>query len=133
MRKLGIAVQPAINSLRKGLTIQVLFSGALLVGLILIGTSILIAQSAYSVLRGTVTDSSGAVVVGVKITMTDIATNIAVRKVVTDANGNYEIPDVKLGTYRLTAEKDGFRAFVADKVMMDAGQTRRIDITLQIG
>jgi len=69
----------------------------------------------------------------VKITITDLATAITVRTVTTDDNGNFEIPDLKLGSYRLNAEKAGFRAYVADNVVIDAGQTRRLDFALQVG
>jgi hypothetical protein len=99
----------------------------------LICSSTLLAQTALSVLRGTATDSNGAAVPGVKITITDLATNITVRTVTTDDHGNFEIPDLKLGSYRLNAEKAGFRAYTADNVVMDAGQTRRLDFALQVG
>jgi hypothetical protein len=98
---------------------------------LLICSSTLLAQTALSVLRGTATDSNGAAVPGVKITITDLATNITVRTVITDDNGNFEIPDLKLGSYRLNAEKAGFRAYAADNVLLDAGQTRRLDFALQ--
>jgi hypothetical protein len=100
---------------------------------LLIGGSTLLAQTALSVLRGTVTDDTGAALPGVNITLTDLATNIRVRTVITDGNGNYEIPDLKLGSYRLNAEKAGFRAHVTDNLLMDAGQTRRFDFSLQVG
>src|SRR5262245_50683274 len=101
--------------------------------LLLIGSSTLLAQTALSVLRGTVTDPNGAALPGVKIAITDLATNLTVRTVITDDNGNFEIPDLKLGSYRLNAEKAGFRAYAADNVVMDAGQTRRLDVALQVG
>ena len=100
---------------------------------LLICSSTLLAQTAFSVLRGTVTDPNGAALPGVKIAVTDLATNITVRAVTTDNNGNFEIPDLKLGSYRLNAEKAGFRAYVADNVLLDAGQTRRLDFALPIG
>jgi Carboxypeptidase regulatory-like domain/TonB dependent receptor-like, beta-barrel len=100
---------------------------------LLICSSTLLAQTAFSVLRGTVTDPNGAALPGVKIAVTDLATNIMVRTVTTDDNGNFEIPDLKLGSYRLNAEKAGFRAYVADNVLLDAGQTRRLDIALPVG
>ncbi len=46
---------------------------------LLICSSTLLAQTALSVLRGTVTDSNGAALPGVKITITDLATNIMAR------------------------------------------------------
>jgi hypothetical protein len=100
---------------------------------LLICSSTLLAQTALSVLRGTVTDPNGATLPGVKIAVTDLATNITVRTVTTDANGNFEIPDLKLGSYRLNADKAGFRAYVASNVLLDAGQTRRLDFALQVG
>jgi Carboxypeptidase regulatory-like domain len=100
---------------------------------LLICSSTLLAQTTFSVLRGTVTDPNGAALPGVKIAVTDLATNIMVRTVTTDDNGNFEIPDLKLGSYRLNAEKAGFRAYVADNVLLDAGQTRRLDFALPIG
>lgn len=103
-----------------------------LVLLVLI-SSVSLAQTSLSVLRGTVTDENGAIVPDVTITITDLATNIKVRTVISDKNGNFEIPDLKLGSYRLNADKNGFRAYVADNLLMDAGQTRRVDISLQVG
>src|SRR5215475_9048779 len=86
---------------------------------LLICSAPLLAQTAFSILRGTATDSNGAAVPDVKITITDLTTNISVRTLTTDEHGNFEIPDLKLGSYRLNAEKTGFRAYVADNLIMD--------------
>src|SRR5215467_4858523 len=51
---------------------------------LLICSSTLLAQTAFSVLRGTVTDPNGAALPGVKIAVTDLATSISVRTVFTD-------------------------------------------------
>lgn len=93
----------------------------------------LAAQSDRATLRGTVIDPTSALVPDAEITVTEIATNIEVRRIASDSNGNYEIPGLKPGTYRLKADKAGFRSFVADSVLLDAGQVRRVDITLQVG
>jgi hypothetical protein len=59
-----------------------------------------IAQvSQLSTLRGAVTDASGAVVPGVKIEVLDQSTNSA-RTVLTDVNGDYDVPGVKGVSYR---------------------------------
>ena len=47
------------------------------------------AQEGLSTLRGTVTDSSGALVPGVTITARDVSTNVVVRTVKTDAQGRF--------------------------------------------
>src|SRR5262245_18336236 len=92
-----------------------------------------LAQTALVVLRGTVTEQSGAALPDVVITVTDLTTSLKVRTITTDGNGNFEIPDLKLGSYRVNAEKTGFRAYVADNLVIDAGQTRRLDISLPVG
>ena len=86
----------------------------------------LVAQTEKATLRGLVTDATGAVVPDIAITVTEIATNLE-RPTVSDANGNYEVPDLKPGTYRVKADKVGFRSHVAQSVLLDAGQVRRIE------
>src|SRR5438046_7433047 len=76
------------------------------------------------------TESTGGVVP--VITITGTATNID-RKITSDSNGNFEVPDLQPGTYRIKADKTGFRSFVASSVLLDAGQVRRVDIPLQVG
>jgi Carboxypeptidase regulatory-like domain len=103
------------------------------IGLLLFAGSLVMAQTGLSVLRGTVNDQSGAVLPGAEISVTELATGIKVRTVITDSNGGFEIPDLKPGGYRLRAEKGGFRPYVADDLLLDSGQTRRLDIALQVG
>jgi carboxypeptidase family protein len=100
---------------------------------LLIVSSSVLGQTGLSILRGTVNDQSGAVVPGAEISVTELATNIKVRAIATDSNGNFEIPDLKPGSYRLRAEKLGFKPFVAGDLLLDGGQTRRVDIVLQVG
>jgi hypothetical protein len=109
------------------------FSILCVIGLLLITASAAVAQTGLSVLRGTVNDQSGAVVPGADISVTELATNIKVRTIRTDSNGGFEIPDLKPGSYRLRAEKIGFKLFVADDLLLDSGQIRRVDIVLQVG
>ena len=47
--------------------------------------------------------------------------------------GNYEIPYLKRGTYRLTASHPGFSTFVADNIVLESNQTRRIDVSFSVG
>src|SRR5437762_14071594 len=77
--------------------------------LALLFSASLYGQETLSTLRGTATDSSGAVVPGVSITVVETLTNAETRKVDTDSQGNYEIPGLKQGTYRLTAAMRGFK------------------------
>src|SRR5712691_5009845 len=95
----------ATSSTRPGSCLWLSLFGALVLFIPLIG------QETLSTLRGAATDASGAVAPGVAITVEDISTNIVARKVTTDSQGNYEIPGLKEGTYRLTAGLTGFKTF----------------------
>jgi Carboxypeptidase regulatory-like domain/TonB dependent receptor len=95
--------------------------------------SVLFAQTDRAVLRGVVKDSSGAAVPTAHITVTEIQTNIQARALLSDANGNYEVPDLQPTTYSVKADAPGFRSFIAKDVLLDAGQVRRLDITLEVG
>src|SRR6185436_17507773 len=90
------------------------------------------AQLTVSTIRGTATDPSGASVVGVTITLVNLGTNIQ-RVVITNDNGDFEIPDLQRGTYRLTASQAGFKNSVADNILLESNQTRRIDVALELG
>ncbi|HEY3132897.1 MAG TPA: TonB-dependent receptor [Acidobacteriota bacterium] len=125
-----VVYQRSLLTERRRLLLKLLWCGF---ALLFLTAAPLLAQSERATLRGTVTDSSGAVVPGAEVVVTEVATNIEVRHFATDDNGNYEIPDLKPGFYRLQVALPGFRTFVADRTLLDAGQTRRIDVVLQIG
>lgn len=90
------------------------------------------AQVTFSTIRGSVADPSGAAVANVNITLTNLGTNVA-RSVVSNENGDYEIPDVPRGSYKLTAVSPGFKTFVAENIILESNQTRRINVPLELG
>ena len=92
----------------------------------------LTAQLTVSTIRGTAADASGASVTGAVITLVNVGTNIQ-RSVVTNESGDFEIPDLQRGTYRLTASQAGFKNWVADNIILESTQIRRIDVTLEVG
>src|SRR5262245_31011164 len=94
--------------------------------------SSLVAQTERGTIRGVVTDPTGAIVPDAVINVTHVATNIE-RKVNSDANGNFEVPDLQPGVYRVKADKTGFRGYLAENVLLDSGQARRLDVILQVG
>ena len=65
------------------------------------------AQSTFGTLTGTITDASGAVLAGTTITATNTATK-NVRTVVTDSVGEYVLPNLDAGIYRITMTLSGF-------------------------
>src|SRR5437588_208672 len=90
------------------------------------------AQVTSGTIEGTVTDSSRAPVPGVKITITDIQKN-SVREYTTDETGGYNAPFLPPGTYRVAAEKAGFKRVTSASVVLNVDDKARVDITLGIG
>ena len=90
-------------------------------------------QVTLSTLRGSVADPSGGVLPGAEVTLVDRATNVVARALRSAADGSFEIPDVRSGPYRLTVTLPGFKTFVADDVLLEAGQIRRVQVKLDIG
>jgi outer membrane receptor protein involved in Fe transport len=82
-------------------------------------------------IRGTVQDSSGAFVEGVKVTITNVETGASIASTTTSA-GIYDAPSVPTGSYTVTFSKAGFKDFVRRGVVLQI-QTIAIDGTLQIG
>jgi outer membrane receptor protein involved in Fe transport len=83
-------------------------------------------------LRGTVTDQSGGVVVGAKVTLINTGTGIA-RTVTSGTEGAYLFDLVQVGNYRVTVEKPGFATFVQEGITLELNQNGRLDVPLKIG
>ena len=101
--------------------------------LLLMAAGALFAQTERATLRGTVNDPSGAVVASATVVVTEVATNVEARRVTTDENGNYEVPDLRPTVYRVGVDVAGFKKFFADGVLLDPGQSRRLDVKLTKG
>jgi outer membrane receptor protein involved in Fe transport len=82
-------------------------------------------------IKGTVTDSSGAVLPGVTVTIRNVQTGVSV---VTSTNsaGIYDVPSLPVGQYKVTFSKDGFRNFVREGLTLQI-QTVSVDASLQVG
>src|SRR5258708_8021954 len=65
-------------------------------------------QGTTATLSGTTTDSTGATVADVTVRVTSLSTN-TVRETKTDAAGNYSIPFLQAGEYKVGATRDGFQ------------------------
>jgi hypothetical protein len=102
----------------------------LIAWLFAIGTGTALAQSTFATLTGTVTDSSGAVLPGVTITVTNIGTE-GTRSLVTDAVGNYQVPNLDAGGYRIVAALSGFAEQTRQTELL-ARQTVRLDLQLHV-
>ena len=99
----------------------------------LLCTSVVLAQTTGTgTLVGTVTDSTGAVMVQASVTVTNVATDF-VSRTVTSAAGAYYVPYLAPGTYRLTIEAAGFKRYVSDGILISGGEAPRIDVKLEVG
>ncbi|MBV9499477.1 MAG: TonB-dependent receptor [Acidobacteriaceae bacterium] len=91
------------------------------------------AQATTGKITGTVTDPSGAAVAGAKVTVTQNATGIS-HATVSDQSGTYQVPQLPIGLYSVTAEAPGFKSVTVNSTSpLEINQTLRIDLTLQIG
>jgi hypothetical protein len=90
------------------------------------------AQRIASEITGTVTDSSGAAVVGAKIEVVEIGTQ---RKIAAETNneGIYRALGLGAGRYEITVQAAGFRPEKRTEIALDAGQVLRGDFQLQVG
>jgi hypothetical protein len=89
-------------------------------------------QNATGRISGTVTDATGAVIGGAKITVTNTGTG-ASRDTSSDNVGNYQVLDLPIGKYRITAEKAGFAKMITGEQQLLIGQTLRTDLTMSVG
>ena len=90
------------------------------------------AQQATAKIVGTITDPQGAVLPGVKITVTNTATNVAV-ETTTDRSGFYQVLNLPIGAYRINARREGFRALEMTTAPLEINQSFRADLKLEVG
>ena len=83
-------------------------------------------------LEGTVTDSSGSVIVGATVKAVAVDTSLTEEQR-TNAKGYYRIPGLAVGGYTVTVTNVGFQTKVVDNVMLRVGQTRTLDVALGVG
>ncbi|MGH9161089.1 MAG: TonB-dependent receptor domain-containing protein [Vicinamibacteraceae bacterium] len=90
------------------------------------------AQFDTAVVLGTVRDATGGVLPGTSITLENTQTGIATVGH-TDEQGNYLFPNVRIGTYAITAELQGFSTATAKNVRVAVNARQRVDLTLHVG
>jgi hypothetical protein len=83
-------------------------------------------------ITGTIVDSSGAIVPGVAVTVVNEETGIK-WEARTNEVGNYVVPLLQPGHYRITASFQGFKSLSRGGIRLEVAQTARVDIALQVG
>ncbi len=92
----------------------------------------LAAQQATAKIVGTITDAQGAVMPGVTITVTNTATNVST-ETISDKSGFYQVLDLPIGTYRITASHEGFRPLETTTSPLEINQSFRANLKLDVG
>ena len=110
----------------------------ILIGIGLFGHSVLflpraIAQAvAVAQVDGQVMDSTGALVPGAQMKMTETEKGIA-HTTTADAGGHYLLPNLPAGPYTLEASAPGFKGYLQPGIILQVGQNIQINVTLQLG
>jgi hypothetical protein len=92
----------------------------------------LFSQTNQGSIQGAVLDQSGGAIAGATVTVTDVARGIS-RALTTDGAGQYIANDLNPGTFTVRAEAKGFQALEHSGVLVEVGQTVRVDLTVQPG
>src|SRR5215831_7632977 len=90
------------------------------------------AQSTSGEIAGTVYDQSGAVVPGAAIEASNPATG-ASAKAVSTSSGQYRIPNLPVGTYKLEVTAKGFTKVEVTNIRVELNRAATANVTLQVG
>src|SRR5437773_961035 len=112
--------------MRKRYCVVVLF------GLVLANVLYVFAQNNTARLTGTITDSTGGGIVAAEISVTNTETGIK-RDTSSNDSGIYQVPLLQPGTYRVTVQKEGFKASNRSAIKLDVEQIARVDFVLEVG
>jgi len=100
---------------------------------LLLGTLVLapgiFAQTNAGQINGTVTDQQLAALVGVKVTATNLATNVQQTTITSNA-GLYALPALEPGAYRVTAELTGFNRLIREPLTVETAKVMEVDLQL---
>ncbi len=94
--------------------------------------SVLTAQVQNGQFNGVVTDPSGAAIPNAKVTVTNVGTNLAVGTT-TNQSGFYAVKELPVGTYKITAEAQGFKTRTDSNLALNAGVIQRVDLHMELG
>jgi hypothetical protein len=89
-------------------------------------------QTSYGTVVGTITDTTGAVVPGVAITLVNTGTSEQ-HTTKTDERGSYQFVNLLPGAYKVTFERQGFKRMVRDNVEVKTSTVSRIDLAMEVG
>src|SRR5215212_7571678 len=103
---------------------------AVLAALCLLVTAAAAAAQSTGQMSGTIKDTSGGVLPGVTVTVTNVNTNIA-RTAITDEKGTFIVTSLPVGTYKVAAELQGFKK--AERAGFELAADGRLTADLSLG
>jgi hypothetical protein len=90
------------------------------------------AQTERGTITGTVSDPAGAVIAGARLSLVNTATG-AQYQAATSETGNYTFSQLPIGPYQLTVAVAGFKTYIRQNLNVQAAQTIREDVVLEVG
>lgn len=105
---------------------------ALFLSLVVVSHLLLWSQAGTTSMHGTVTDASGAIVTKAKVTLTDPTSGFE-RSVMTGEAGEYQFVQVAPGSYTLTVEMAGFRAYKENGIQLLVNLPKTNNVVLTVG
>src|SRR6516165_8708385 len=103
----------------------------ILVSLVLLLPAIVLAQGYFGTVSGTLTDSSGAVVQGAKVTLLDEQKGFRFTTT-SESSGRYVFASVPPGTYSVTAEASGFEKTLVQHIKLNVSENPTANLTLRV-
>src|ERR1700694_399232 len=105
---------------------------AVVMGILLAAPPVTVAQSIFAHLSGTVTDSTGAVLGGANVTVTNKATNIA-QRLITNKEGYFSANQLPIGTYDVSVQVNGFEKWNGTGIVLNASDVKDLSVRLKVG
>src|SRR3989442_5557632 len=102
------------------------------VGILLLWCSAAWGQTTFGSIAGSVSDSTGAIIPGAQVTLTNLGTNEK-RVTPSSAEGLYQFVNLVPGRYRIDVEKEGFKHFTREPIVVEVQNALRIDVALEVG
>ena len=110
-----------------------MFPRMLTAAALMLAASLSFAQlSGSGTIQGTVTDSTGAVVPGATVQVTEVKTNVT-HNLTTTGAGFYSAAALDPGTYKVTVGAKGFKTFTQENISLDALQVFGLNVSLSVG
>ncbi len=92
----------------------------------------LLAQYDTATVLGSINDPSGAVVPAAKVTLVNTQTGVSVSQTA-DESGNYQFLNLRIGAYKVQAEKTGFKIATSEVFTLTVSARQRVNLTMQVG